>query len=599
MRKKDRLAYQLTRMVVFIALILGFLTSCFQVIVDYFETRKQQIETIYQITRVMEKSFANAVLYKDIRLINDLIVGLFNYNSIFTVIVLDKKNTELVSASKGLRKIPGRWLSDIIFGEMRMVEIQLEMISQKNTTNSDVFMNLSSSNKKKFDPNVGTLKVYVDNYFEGVSFIKRAGTIVVIGLLRNFILALLLLLLFKRYLVTPLTEFRRKLSSIDAKNPHKAQLTVPPKHEKNEFGLLVNGTNMLLDTIDSYIERRRINEETLRESEEKLRLQGMVLDQISDQVTITDLDGRILYVNQASKKLVELNSDELTGQMTTKFGEDSERGATQKEILENTLRDGTWQGEVINYAADGSDKIMHCRTQVVRNEAGEPFCLVGIATNISELKQAENQIKASLKEKETLLHEIHHRVKNNMQVINSLLKLQANNIEDKNLKGVLKESQSRVYAMSAVHETLHGSDKLSEIDLKSYLSKITTSIFQTYATNHYNVNLKSDIVESPISIKQAYPLGLIVNELISNSLKYAFPKEKQGEISVSMKILDKELELIVKDDGVGIPNDLDWKNSSSLGFKLVRTLVENQLEGSIDLDNTNGTKFTIKFNIES
>jgi two-component sensor histidine kinase len=111
--------------------------------------------------------------------------------------------------------------------------------------------------------------------------------------------------------------------------------------------------------------------------------------------------------------------------------------------------------------------------------------------------------------------------------------------------------------------------------------------------------LKNGIEEIPISIDQASPIGLVINELISNSLKYAFPDDRTGEITVSMKKLNQELELIVMDDGVGIPDGYDWKKSKSLGLKLVRTLVENQLDGSIDLDNTSGTKFTIKFNIES
>jgi two-component sensor histidine kinase len=224
--------------------------------------------------------------------------------------------------------------------------------------------------------------------------------------------------------------------------------------------------------------------------------------------------------------------------------------------------------------------------------------IVTVIRDITEQKQAEGQIIASLKEKETLLHEIHHRVKNNMQVINSLLKLQSNNIEDAKTKEILKDSQSRVYAMSAVHETLHGSEKLSEINLQSYLSKIITSIFQTYSTDSRKINLNSDIDNSPISLNQAYPLGLIINELMSNSLKYAFPKEREGEVSVSLKKVDKELELIVMDDGIGIPDKMDWKNSKSLGLKLVRTLVENQLDGSIDMESNKGTKFTIKFNVD-
>ncbi len=224
---------------------------------------------------------------------------------------------------------------------------------------------------------------------------------------------------------------------------------------------------------------------------------------------------------------------------------------------------------------------------------------MGVSRDISEIKQSEAKIKASLKEKQIMIDEIHHRVKNNMNIISSLLKLQSNNIEDDRTKDILKDSQNRIFAMSAIHETIHGSEKLSEIDLKSYISKITTSVFQTYSTDNKKAKLNSNVDDMPISINQASPLGLVINELISNSLKYAFPGERTGEINVDMKILDKELELSVMDNGVGLPEDLDWKNSGTLGFKLVRTLIENQLDGSIDLDTTNGTKFTINFNIES
>ncbi|MBT4286421.1 MAG: hypothetical protein HOD92_03725, partial [Deltaproteobacteria bacterium] len=218
---------------------------------------------------------------------------------------------------------------------------------------------------------------------------------------------------------------------------------------------------------------------------------------------------------------------------------------------------------------------------------------------IAERKQGEELIRASLKEKETLLHEIHHRVKNNLTVVSSLLNLQANSINDDRLKEILKESQSRIYAMSTVHETLYGSENLAEIDLKLYLSKISGTLIQTYIDDPAKVTLKIKPAEIKVSIELASPIGLIINELISNSLKYAFPDKRTGEITVEMKKLDKELELTVADNGVGISEELDWKNSKSLGLKLVRNLVENQLDGSIDMESKNGTKFIIKFNIET
>jgi two-component sensor histidine kinase/PAS domain-containing protein len=271
-----------------------------------------------------------------------------------------------------------------------------------------------------------------------------------------------------------------------------------------------------------------------------------------------------------------------------------------QKAFEKLIAEGeSYDLELQLITAKGQYKWVRTIGAPIYNETGKIIKAIGIIQDIAEDKKAKELIKSSLKEKETLLHEIHHRVKNNMTVISSLLSMQARKSHDERIKDALNESQSRVYAMSAVHETLHNSENLSEIDLQSYLSKITTSVFQTYSTDHREVNLKSDIEDSPISINQAYPTGLIINELISNSLKHAFPEKKKGEISVCMRRRDKELEMVINDDGVGIPDDFDWRNTKSMGLNLVRTLVENQLDGSIDMENQNGTKFTIKFNIET
>ena len=320
---------------------------------------------------------------------------------------------------------------------------------------------------------------------------------------------------------------------------------------------------------------------------------------ISDVIAIMGSDGIIRYKSPNIEKWFGWQPEDLIGTdgWATVHPDDLER--IQNEFITLLKTDNASKEVEYQYKCkDGSYKWIQL---AATNLTNYPI-INGVLMNycdITERIQAEEQTKASLKEKQTLLDEIHHRVKNNMNVVSSLLKLQADNIEDDKIKQILKTSQSRVYAMSAVHETLHGLENLSEIDLKTYLSKITTAIFQTYSTDHQEIKLKSNVEEVPISLNQAYPLGLTINELISNSLKYAFPYNRKGEITVSMKKLNTELELTIMDDGVGMPKDFDWKNSKSLGLKLVRTLVENQLDGSIDMENTNGTKFTIKFNIEA
>jgi PAS domain S-box-containing protein len=230
---------------------------------------------------------------------------------------------------------------------------------------------------------------------------------------------------------------------------------------------------------------------------------------------------------------------------------------------------------------------------------GKPLLLSGTHQEINKRKQAEKQIKASLKEKETLLQEIHHRVKNNMMVISSLLKLQMNNMDDKIAREALQDSQNRVQSMAMVHETLYRSDTLSAIDLKSYLTELGKNIVQNYSIGN-KVQFKVEAENIMVSVRQASPVGLIVNELMANSLKYAFTDDRDGEILLELK-LNKEyrIELSLSDNGIGIPEEFDLETAGSLGLKLVKMLIENQLDGSIDMESNNGTKFTIKFNIET
>ncbi|MBT7152570.1 MAG: response regulator [Deltaproteobacteria bacterium] len=345
-----------------------------------------------------------------------------------------------------------------------------------------------------------------------------------------------------------------------------------------------------------HIVKRNEAEKALRERERQLR---RMIEKSPFPMVITDDNQDIEFFND---KFTELFGYTLKDVSTadkwwkTCYPDEEYREQVQK----------SWMEAIEKAQATNSDIEMQEWEWTIKDKSKKlcEFYMVPLSgsslivmNDITEKRRVDDQIKSSLKEKEILLQEIHHRVKNNMQVITSLLKLQSNNIQDEQIKDVLKDSQSRVHAMSAVHETLHGSQNLSEIDLKSYLSKITNSIFQTYATDHRKVKLNNNVEYSPISINQAYPLGLITNELITNSLKYAFPDNLNGEITVSVKKLDKELELTVMDNGIGMPVGLDWKNSSTLGLKLVRTLVENQLEGAIDMESNNGTKFIIKFNI--
>ncbi|MCX6564971.1 MAG: PAS domain S-box protein [Candidatus Aminicenantes bacterium] len=225
---------------------------------------------------------------------------------------------------------------------------------------------------------------------------------------------------------------------------------------------------------------------------------------------------------------------------------------------------------------------------------GRPASL-NFLTDVTDRHKGEESIQASLREKEVMLREIHHRVKNNMQVISSLFNLQAGKTANPECREILKEGQTRLRAMSLVHEKLYQSSNLSKIDLAVYIQSLADHLFNVYLTDSNRIRLETDFEEVPLNINSAVPCGLILNELISNSLKHAFPEGRKGLIRIGLKRgSDDTIIIRVADDGIGFPKDLDFRRSESLGLQITNLLV-GQLEGTIELDRTNGTAFIVTF----
>lgn len=212
-----------------------------------------------------------------------------------------------------------------------------------------------------------------------------------------------------------------------------------------------------------------------------------------------------------------------------------------------------------------------------------------------ERKRAEERLKASLGEKEVLLREVHHRVKNNMQIMSSLLNLQAINIKDQTAAGMLKECQRRIRAMALVHEKLYLSKDLANIDFSQYIQSLTLHLCQFYQIHPHSIRLDMNMEKIFLNINTAIPCGLIVNELISNALKHAFPQGRSGEIRIELfRAEGNKLFLVVSDNGVGFPKDMDFRNTESLGMQIITMLVD-QLDGHIELSRQEGTSFKIMF----
>ncbi|MDR3574329.1 MAG: PAS domain S-box protein [Anaerolineaceae bacterium] len=236
--------------------------------------------------------------------------------------------------------------------------------------------------------------------------------------------------------------------------------------------------------------------------------------------------------------------------------------------------------------------------------SGEVTGVIGVIHDITERKEADEQIKAALREKEVLLREVHHRVKNNLQVISSLLSLQADGIQDPQTHQMFNETQSRVRSMALVHEGLYQSKDLARINFSEYIQKLTSSLFHAFGINP-NVDLHIEIEDIYLGVDTAIPCGLIINELASNALKYAFPARKRGTVLIKLVADAQEgsvsgttgsdiYTLTVSDNGIGFPKDLDFDATDTLGMQLVNILTK-QLNGSIRMEREAGTTFTIRF----
>ncbi|OEC87417.1 hypothetical protein A9507_07385 [Methanobacterium sp. A39] len=220
-----------------------------------------------------------------------------------------------------------------------------------------------------------------------------------------------------------------------------------------------------------------------------------------------------------------------------------------------------------------------------------------IIQDINKRKKLEDELKKSLEEKDLMMKEIHHRVKNNFMIIQSLLQLQSRHIDNEDVLEIFKESQNRIKSMAFVHQRLY-QQNLKKINFGDYPETLASDIFKSYVSNPDQITLDIDTEDVTLDIDTAIPLGLILNELISNSLKYAFPKGRNGILTVKSYLKGSKYSLIVSDNGIGLPEDLDYENSDSLGLKLIYSL-SDQIGADVKLNTTNGTKFEITFDLEN
>ncbi|MDY6966043.1 MAG: PAS domain S-box protein [Halobacteriota archaeon] len=354
--------------------------------------------------------------------------------------------------------------------------------------------------------------------------------------------------------------------------------------EGNIIGTLSSGED---------ITERKKADEALQESEERYKT---LVRTSPEAITVSDLKGVITEVSEQTLELHGFGSpEELIGRNAFDLiaSEDHERAM---ENLNKTLEGESARNiEYTLLRGDGSSFIGELNAALVKDAYGRPKEFIAATRDITERKLAEEQLKRSLKEKEVLLREVHHRVKNNLQIISSLIDMSSMRIQDRQAINLLNDARDKIHSLALIHTQLYRSKRFDRIEMAEHIQKLV-GYLKTVYTEKKGITTVVEIPDIYLSITQAIPFTLVINELVSNAFKHAFKEGEEGTIEISIQKPAKGIiHARVKDDGIGINSEVDIFKTESLGLKLVRTLVKKQLHGKIHIESKNGTEFTIIF----
>jgi PAS domain S-box-containing protein len=335
-------------------------------------------------------------------------------------------------------------------------------------------------------------------------------------------------------------------------------------------------------------ERVEVKTRQLTEKNLELEKLSIVASRTDNAVLISDSGGEVEWVNDGFVRLIGLAKDEIIGKNVTAINVYSN---IEKEISQAIAHQ---HSRIFESYVTSAKLWLSSTLTPIYDEEGILKKLVVVDTDITNSKNMQEQIERSLKEKDVLLKEIHHRVKNNLQIIISLLNLQSGYIKDEYTLKAVKDGQNRVRSMALVHEKFYQSDELTEIDFGEYIEKLCQYLYQSYGDKTDRVHLRISGDHVGLDMDTAMPCGLLINEIVSNAYKYAFPGLMQGEILINMHRLNGKVSIVISDNGVGLPTAVDFEKSESLGMQLIGALT-NQLDGELKVSRENGTTFQVTF----
>ncbi len=349
-----------------------------------------------------------------------------------------------------------------------------------------------------------------------------------------------------------------------------------------------------------------LQENILDERDSNDKISDILLKAIettSEMVVITDAPDKIgneqvVFVNEAFERITQYSRDEVMGKSLSLLQGPKTDPEVIEELVQKLSDNKRFEGETFNYKKDGTPYRVHWSIDPIYNEEGDITHFVSVQRDLTNDWEREQKMKKMIEEREALIKETHHRIKNNLATITGLLELQIMKSNSQEVTNVLSESMNRVQSIASIHEKLYQTEGLASINLENYINDLVEQLGESMENLGGNSNISFNLNLASISLntRQAVPLGLILNELITNANKHAFD-EDGGTIAISCYEQENEIHVTVNDDGKGLPDDLDMQNTKSLGLKLVETLC-NQLDAEYTLRSDNGVHFEMKFSID-
>ncbi|MFT6502321.1 MAG: PAS domain S-box-containing protein [Crocinitomicaceae bacterium] len=313
-----------------------------------------------------------------------------------------------------------------------------------------------------------------------------------------------------------------------------------------------------------------------------------------EPIVFADLENKVVYANLSAYALYGYDPGELIGLNVDVFN--AKVSHDTSHIVQAIIDNGGWSGELVQRRKNDEHFHAHLTVSLIFGENGEPVGYSSNSRDITERFEATEMLETALKEKELLFQEIHHRLKNNLAIISSILELQADKSNDPEFVRAIRDSQRRIKTTALAHEILYETDSIGSVDLNNYVENLLNNVLDSFVEENSRISLTKHVSIENFDIDHAIPLGLIINELMTNSFKHAFPGNRKGEIQI--RIVQEEDVIIFnyEDNGIGLPKDFDINLSGSTGMIVVNSLID-QLEGELKINSENGIHYSIIFKL--